>query len=122
MCAILSYATCHVISVQISESANDEELQITAVDITNCLLECGITKPLAQLKTGDVPSHVRSIALHATVLKVKAALDQFVDGLKESCLLQNIREYPHLFRDLFVKSTDCLDSGMIQVKKVCKKV
>ena len=74
--------------------------------MTDCLLQCGITKPLTQLKIEDVSNLVHSIALHATVLKVKAAIDQFMDGLREACLLPSIQKYPHVLRDLF------LDSGM----------
>lgn len=88
-------------------------LQNKALEMAVCLIQCGITKPLTQLKIDVVPNLVQSIALQATVLKVKAALDQFMDGLKEAGLLSSIQEYPHLFKDLFVKcSTGCLDSGM----------
>ena len=103
---------------QITESKDDEELRSRALDMADCLIQCGITRPLTQLRIEDVPSLVQSIALYATVLKVKAALDQFVDGLKEACILTCIQEYPHLFRDLFVKSsTDCLDPGMNDIGK-----
>ena len=49
------------------------ELRSTALEMTDCLIQCGITKPLTQLKIENVPNLVHSIALHATVLKVKAA-------------------------------------------------
>ena len=45
---------------------------------------------------------------------MKAALDQFIDGLKESGLLSSIQEYPDFFKDLFVKSNkECFSAGNI---------
>ena len=80
--------------------------------MVDCLLQCGVTKPLTQLKVEDVPNIVRNIALHTTVLKVKAALDQFKDGLKEAGILSSIQAYPEYFKDLFIKSNmDSLDAG-----------
>ena len=63
-------------------------------------MDCGINKPLSKLSVTDIPTIVRSVSLHAIILKVKAALDQFIDGLKES-------------GKLFVKPLDsALNAGM----------
>ncbi len=43
------------------------------------MTQCGMTKLLVK----DVPNLVKSIALNSSVLRVKAALDQFMAGLKE---------------------------------------
>ena len=70
-----------------------------AVELVDIKTQCGLTKPLSMLKVKDVPNLVKSIALYATVLKVKAALDQFMAGLKESGLLLCVQEYPTFFKD-----------------------
>ena len=115
ICAVYSYAKSEMLSNTHTHRPSTVTLAVHARQglMTDCLIQCGITKPLIQLKIEDVPNLVHSIALHATVLKVKAAIDQFMDGLREACLLPSIQKYPHVLRDLFVKSsTDCLDSGM----------
>ena len=45
---------------------------------------------------------MKSTALHATLLKVKAELDQFMTGLQEAGVLHAIQAYPNHFRPLFV--------------------
>lgn len=73
------------------------------MDACDVLIDCGCTKPLAQIKISDVPYLVKSVALHSTVLKRKAELDQFMDGLEEAGVLPSIKLYPNLFESLFVK-------------------
>ena len=87
--------------------------------MVDCLVQCGVTKPLTQIKLADLPSLVRNIALQTTILKVKAALDQFVNGIKETGLLSCIQGYPDFFKDLFVKPkiADCLTAGKRLVNK-----
>lgn len=82
------------------------------MDACDVLLDCGFTKPLPQLKLGDVPQLVKSAALHATILKIKSELDQFMKGVNEAGCLHAIQEYPYLFHTLFVASDrDELNAG-----------
>ena len=48
------------------------------------LITCGFTKPVATLTYCDVPSLIESVALHTTILAVKAELDQIILGLEDS--------------------------------------
>ena len=98
---------------QLTGAADDEDVRRIAMDACDCLFECGVTKPLAQLKVSDVSHLIISAALHCTILKIKSEIDQFMAGLDEAGTLHAIKEYPHLFYPMFVPSsvTAVVDSG-----------
>ena len=77
------------------------------------LIECGVTKPLAKLSLQDVDTVARTVALHTTILRVKAELDQFVCGLNEAGILDSIRAYPEFFRPMFVYQHEEITAGLI---------
>ncbi len=91
----------------------DGDVRRIAGEACDVLLDCGVTKPLAQLTVRDVPHLVQSTALHSTILKVKAELDQFATGLDEAGIHSAIKMYPKLFKRLFVASqTQSVTAGM----------
>ncbi len=49
---------------------------------------------------------MKCVALHATILKIKGELDQFVAGLDEAGVISAIKTFPTLFENLFVQSQD----------------
>ena len=77
------------------------------------LIDCGVTKPVAKLGLQDVNAVIRTVALHTTILRVKAELDQFACGLKEAGMLDFIRAYPEFFRPMFVNQHEELTAGLI---------
>ena len=81
------------------------------MSMENTLVECGFTKPLVKLTISDVPHLIQSVALHTIILMVKAELDQFISGLEESGVLTYIRQFPSLFRPMFVASLTELNAG-----------
>ena len=81
--------------------------------MNNCdlLVDCGVTKPLAQLTRNDIPQLIKSAALHTTILKVKAELDQFSSGIDEAGALHAIKQYLELFRCMFVDQSEVITAG-----------
>jgi hypothetical protein len=79
-----------------------EEIRKLAMSACDSLIDCGYTRALTQLSVDDIPNIVKSTALHSTLLKVKAEMDQFMTGLQEAGVLHAIQAYPSLFRPLFV--------------------
>ena len=75
------------------------------------LLSCGFTKPIAKLTLRDVPQLVECVALHTTILSVKAELDHIMQGLGDAGVLDSLQKYPHLFRTLFVQDSQPLTAG-----------
>ena len=65
-------------------------------------IACGFTKPIATMTIHDVELLVECVTLHSTILVVKAELDQVIEGLAESGVLEMLRSHPHLFKGLFV--------------------
>lgn len=75
------------------------------------LLESGVSKPLTQLRTSDIPTLIRTVTLHNTVIKIKAELDQFSSGLNEAGVLSSIHAHPELFQSLFTHHPEILAAG-----------
>ena len=63
------------------------------------LITCGFTKPVATLARCDVPSLIESVALHTTILAIKAELEQMILGLEDP------------FKTLFVHESQELSAG-----------
>lgn len=65
------------------------------------LVECGFTKPSARITFGDKSEIVQAVALHHVILRSKAELDQFCDGLALCGVLQAIKCHSSLTRNYF---------------------
>lgn len=62
------------------------------------IVECGLTGPL-QFKKDELLSILLDYHL---MIKAKAAMDQFLDGLKTLGVLEAVRDNPKVFQDFFV--------------------
>lgn len=97
---------------QLKGATSDDDVCSIAMDCCDDILTCGFNKPLAKLKIGDVDRLIQSVALHSTILRIKSEIDQFTEGLHEAGVLHAIKEYPHLFYPMFVKSDSAVvDAG-----------
>ncbi len=76
-------------------------------DCVSLLLETGFHKPLLSLTVADKPSICTTLKYYHAFVKVKAELDQFVEGLKALGVLELTRKHPDLMRPLFVDVIDC---------------
>ena len=74
------------------------------MDACDVLVDCGFTKPIAQLTVQVIPQLVKSTALHMTILRVKAEIDQFMDRINDAGTLHAIQKYPDFVCPMFVAS------------------
>lgn len=74
------------------------------------IIETGYRKPLCRLTMEDVPGLKQTLRDHVLV-KVKAELDQFCEGLKTLGVLEKMRKHPSLMAVLFT------DSGKKELNK-----
>ena len=74
-------------------------------DNASILLETGYHKPLSTLTVTDVPMLCNALRSHHGIIKVKAELDQFCEGLETLGVLQSVKKHPNLMRPLFVASS-----------------
>lgn len=77
-------------------------------------IEAGITRPLTGITLDDIPYILKCVTLDSVILKQKAELDQFVDGLEAAGVLKSIQKYPGLWSPMFVASgAQQLTAGML---------
>ena len=74
-------------------------------EATEMLMGMGCRKPISKLKIDDKPMLKSSLIDYYCLLKVKAEMDQFAEGLKDLGLLEMMRHQPSLFKSLFVAPT-----------------
>ena len=99
--------------------ATDEEVGMIAMASCDVLLEHGCSKGLINLKKCDVPGLVKNMAIGCNLLKIKAELDQFMDGLNEAGVLKYIQQHPKLFRPMFVAQANPLCAGKVFKQPTC---
>lgn len=64
------------------------------------LMGMGCKKPISKLKIDDKSMLKSSLIDYYCLLKVKAEMDQFAEGLKDLGLLETMRHHPSLFKSL----------------------
>ncbi len=63
------------------KSSTNFELQALMSEYFAILLDCGFTKPSTSVLLADKMEIVQTISLHQVILRSKAELDQFAEGL-----------------------------------------
>ena len=68
--------------------------------------DSGFSLPITKVTIEDIPTIVRAVTLHSTLMPIKSELDQLTKGLEICGILPLIRKYPHVMKELFVYDTD----------------
>ena len=68
------------------------------------LLETGFNKPLCKLKLSDVEVIRTSLLDYHCIVKVKASMDQFKEGLDQVGLCKFLKSHPDELKPMFVSS------------------
>ena len=76
------------------------------------LFDTGYRKPICQLTVLDKSGVRLSLLDYHCMLKVKASMDQFMEGLKELHVLDLIKKYPELTKPFFVSERRKLTAGI----------
>ena len=85
---------------------------VFAIDeAASLLMETGFRKPLSKLDMNDKPSLRSSLIDFHCLLKSKAAIDQFAEGLSHLHVLDRMRHLPDLMKPLFVNESKPLTAG-----------
>lgn len=100
--------------IQVNSVQNDQELRALFScdpELETLLLETGYSKPLARITTDDRSSITSSVTDYHCLTKVKAAMDQFVEGLGAGGLMKYIKSNPHEVKPMFCPVPSSLTAG-----------
>ena len=65
------------------------------------LTEAGFSKPIIKLSLADKSELIQIVALHHTILKCKAELDDLLDGLRSLGIDEMLKTHPNLLQPYF---------------------
>ena len=101
------------ILLQVERAANDDDLKIVfAIDeAASFLLETGFKKPISLLGMKDKALHASLVDFHC-LIKAKAAVHQFSEGLASLNVLGMLQQYPEVMKPLFMYEEHALTSGV----------
>ena len=76
--------------------------QFISDDKCAVVYDSGFSLPITKVTIEDIPTIVRAVTLHSTLMPIKSELDQLTKGLEICGILPLIRKYPHVMKELFV--------------------
>ena len=95
------------------QTTSEDELR-SVVESNYVLSDSGFTRPSVLVKESDKVDIVQALALHDVILRSKAELDQFCEGLESCGVLGAIRQNSDLARKYFcIDGCEKLTSGML---------
>lgn len=96
----------YFLSLQLDSAESDDDVKmVLAIDEVLCLLaETGYRKPLTSLTLSDTSSLKAVLVDYHCMLKAKAAMDQFSDGLQRLKCHDLMQRFPNLLKPCFVSS------------------
>ena len=80
-------------------------------EVSALLMETGYRKPLIHLTVSDKPGLRAALLDYHCVLKVKAAMDQYAEGLQQLKVLDLMRKYPLLTNPFFISDGEKITSS-----------
>ena len=104
-----------VLPLQLSSAKDDLTLKTLFEDEQwqTLLLETGYRKPLSCLTQQDTSGIKRILRNFYTFVRVKAEIDQFLEGLSCLGVIDAVKKHPMLMQPLFIPSESCqLTKGM----------
>lgn len=106
--------TYNYIIFQLSKATKDHDVQaiFNVEDNANLLLETGYDKPIHTLKLQDVSNVCAAMTDYHCMLKAKASMDQFMQGLDMCGVAEYVKTHPHLMKPFFHQIQQKMDAGM----------
>ena len=83
----------------------------TCDEFNSLLYETGYSKPSPTLTAMDKEDIISSVVEYHCMIKGKAGMDQFIEGLEAGGILSFVRRYPLAFKELFTPSPSKLSAG-----------
>jgi len=98
---------------QLKSANSDEQIQAVFEDTENqiLLLETGCHMLLSSLKVRDREYLIALLLDYHCIIKPKAAIDQFIEGLQCSGIMHYVKCYPDVMKPLFCKKKEQLTTG-----------
>lgn len=107
------YLHQHLIKLQVEAAATDEQLCTIFNDEENqsILLEAGCHMVLSSLKLSDKANLLSIMIDYHCIIKPKAAIDQFVEGLSSTGVMHYVQHYPNIMKALFCQAKSSLTAS-----------
>ena len=115
ICCVLYVLIVLSCLVQLSAGKKDHEIcSIFAIEENaSLLLETGYEKPLHTLTLQDIGDIRAAMTDYHCMIKVKAAMDQFLEGLEMGGVAGYLKTNPDLFRPLLQHIPQEIDTGKL---------
>lgn len=95
------------------QTTTEDQLRSVIASHFDVLSDSGFSRPSVLVKESDKIDIIQALALHDVILRSKAELDQFCEGLESCGVLCAIRQNADLSRKYFcVDCREKLTSGM----------
>ena len=75
-------------------------------DRFDTVFECGFTVPVSRVTLENIPTLIKAISIHSTIVPIKAELDQLSEGLKLFRVLDTVRKWPQEMKELFTYNSN----------------
>ena len=100
--------------LQIRDAPDEDTLRLVAIEEVDIVIEAGFSKIITKLTMADKDELVHIVALHHTILKCKAELDDMLNGLESLGVAEMLRLYPNLLQPYFTAAgTQVLTAGIL---------
>lgn len=103
--------------LQVQDATSSDKLQDLLMDEIDLLAESGCNIPIAHVTLNNRRIIVATVALHRCLLKAKAEVDQFRQGLAHESgpLLKLLAEKPEDFESWFCITKEQLSAGVYSI-------
>lgn len=97
------------------EAENDDDMKVClSIDEAAALLnETGYRKAVCSLRLSDRPAVVGALLDYHMMIKVKAEMDQFKEGLQTLGYLDVLQSDPSIWEPYFIHANQPLTTGMV---------
>ena len=94
---------CKLVIIQIGEAETDEQLKLVfdQEPEQSLVYDTGYNKAMCLITLNDNKCLKTALRDHYSVIKIKAEVDQFIEGLRTLDVLDCIKKCPALMRQLF---------------------
>ena len=90
----------------------------TIDEVASLLLETGFRKPVIQLTMVDIPDLRSALLDYHCMLKMKAAMHQYAEGLQQLKVLDLIKKIPLLTKQFFITAEKKITAGYYVLKSI----
>ena len=114
---------CTHLQIALAENDDDIKLCFSIDEGASLLNETGYRKAVCSLKLSDRPAVLGALLDYHLMIKVKAEMDQFKEGLQTLGYLEVLQSNPSMWEEYFLDADVPLTAGMCSIhNNVCNIV